>query len=338
METEPTGSKPAQSLAANDEARDIARRVEEASVLLKKAQAEIAKEVFGQDDTIKTALACLVAGGHMLAEGVPGVGKTLLVSAMSKVIGIQFGRIQFTSDLMPGDIIGTELGRKDSAGNSYLEFVKGPLFCSFLLGDEINRASPKTQSALLEAMQEKQVTTAGVTHRLPKPFHVMATQNPEDQEGTNPLPEAQIDRFMVCMDVDYPDEAASRRIIQDNSTDEEKLNRLKEIFNSARLIEMQNLARKLPISKKVEDTIIKIVFNARPGNNDAIRDLVSQGPGPRALKVFARMAQASALMDGRIAPSVDDVLKFVKPVLQHRVEMKYGKSFDEVKKIITLGL
>jgi len=351
-----------------EETSFLKEKVAEASEKLRAAQSEIATEVWGQDKIIELTIACMVAGGHLLSVGVPGLAKTRLVSRMSTVMGLDSKRVQFTPDLMPSDILGSEILHEDDDGKKIFEFKKGPVFTQFLMADEINRAGPRTQSALLEAMQEKKVTVAGQTYNLKSPFHVMATQNPLEQEGTYPLPEAQMDRFLMRLDIDYPNEAAERRVMIETTghkgslqelynrssqgddltaiPDQHDESKVKQILELNDLILMQHLARSLPLSEKVVDATMKIVRHARPTEKEVsadIKEYVEWGPGPRAVQAFAMVAKAHALMRGDMAPGVEDVLAVVKPVLEHRMALNYraradNVTFDQVVQKLTHGL
>jgi len=284
---------------------------------------EISKVIVGNESVIEQVLITLFAGGHCLLEGVPGLGKTLLVSTLSKALDLAFSRIQFTPDLMPSDILGTEVLEETPAGKRSFRFIAGPVFAQLLMADEINRASPRTQSALLQAMQEQHVTVAGARHDLPKPFHVLATQNPLEQEGTYPLPEAQLDRFLMEVDVDYPDAAAERKILFDTTGAEGT--RAKPAMTSEDLIAAQRLVRRLPVGESVVEAILTLVRSARPGPEaGALGKMISWGPGPRASQALMLAVRARALLDGRFAPSVDDVLELAEPVLKHRMALTFA--------------
>jgi MoxR-like ATPase len=311
---------------------------------LGRAQAEIGKVFLGQEDIVRNTFAGAVAGGNILTVGIPGLAKTLLASNLAEVMALSFSRIQFTPDLMPSDILGIEIKDDDA-----FRFINGPIFAQFILGDEINRAPPKTQSALLEAMQEKQVTVAGKTHILQRPFIVMATQNPIEQEGTYPLPEAQLDRFMIKLDFDYPDEGVERQIALNKAStrsslrdlfeqsaqgrdltrapDENRKSKVSQIFAPHDLILMQTAAKTLPVPNDVVEAAVQIVRRTRPGDStapDFIRKNVDFGAGPRASEAFTQFAQAQALLRGELSPNVGDILAVVQPVLEHRVSFKYG--------------
>ena len=310
---------------------NIEKRLEKAAADLKKARAEVAKVIFGQDRAVDQIFITLMSGGHVLLIGVPGLAKTLMVDTVAKVMGISSSRIQCTPDLMPADILGSEVLEEDaSTGKRAFRFIEGPVFTQFLMADEINRASPRTQSALLQAMQEGSVTVAGKPRRLPKPFHVMATQNPIEQEGTYPLPEAQLDRFLMQVDIDYPDEASERQVILVTTTNREDT--IKAVFGDDELIEIQSLVRDLPVGESVVDAILKIVRRGRPGKEATkmVNDYVTWAPGPRASQALMLACRAKALLDGRPAPSVDDVLELAEPILKHRMALNYQARADGV--------
>ena len=283
-----------------------------------------ATTIFGQERVIDLALITLLSGGHALLIGVPGLAKTSLVETLGAVLGLQNKRIQFTPDLMPSDIVGSEVLEEGTGGRRSFRFVKGPVFTQLLMADEINRASPKTQSALLQAMQEHHVTVAGVRHDVPRPFHVLATQNPLEQEGTYPLPEAQLDRFLLQIDVSYPDEAAERRMLFATTGLEDRS--LKTILSADELMMAQRLVRQLPVGDQVVDAILKLVRSARPGTgiNQEFEDMIAWGPGPRASQALMLAVRAKAMIDGRLAPSIDDVIELAEPVLKHRMALTFA--------------
>jgi MoxR-like ATPase len=286
-------------------------------------RAEVAKVIFGQERVVENTLLAVLSGGHALLVGVPGLAKTKLVATLGTVLGLDSNRIQFTPDLMPSDILGSEVMDTNEAGRRSFRFVKGPVFAQLLMADEINRASPRTQSALLQAMQEYHITVAGQRYDLPAPFHVLATQNPLEQEGTYPLPEAQLDRFLLQVDVLYPDLAAERQILLDTTGMAEA--RSRGVIDSARLQEIQMLIRQMPVSDKVVDAILSLVRSARPGHGNAQTDKhVAWGPGPRAGQSLMLTARARALYEGRLAPSLDDVYSLAEPVLQHRMALNFA--------------
>lgn len=310
---------------------NIEKRLEKASADLKRARAEIAKVIFGQDKAVDQIFITLMSGGHVLLIGVPGLAKTLMVDTVARVMGISSSRIQCTPDLMPADIIGSEVLEEDATtGKRAFRFIQGPVFTQFLMADEINRASPRTQSALLQAMQEGSVTVAGKPHALPKPFHVMATQNPIEQEGTYPLPEAQLDRFLMQVDIDYPDAASERQVILATTGNRES--GIKAVFTNDELIEIQALVRDTPVGESVVDAILKIVRRGRPGIDATkmVNDYVTWAPGPRASQALMLACRAKALLDGRPAPSVDDVIELAEPILKHRMALNYQARADGV--------
>ena len=303
---------------------NIVPRIEAAAERVQRAHKAAASVIFGQDLVIERVLITLLSGEHALLIGVPGLAKTLLVDTLGKVLGLDAKRIQFTPDLMPSDIIGAEVLEDTQSQRRSFRFIKGPIFTQLLMADEINRASPKTQSALLQAMQEHHVTVAGARHDVPAPFHVLATQNPLEQEGTYPLPEAQLDRFLLQVDVTYPDLAAERRMLYSTTGTEER--KLEAVFSGAELQSVQRLVRQIPVPDKVLDAILQLVRSARPGkgaNTEADR-LVAWGPGPRASQALSLAVRAKALIDGRLAPSIDDVVFLAEPVLKHRMALSFA--------------
>ncbi|MGB6231010.1 MAG: MoxR family ATPase [Litorimonas sp.] len=304
------------------------KAAEAAVETLAEARANIGQVVLGQDRVVELALAAILSGGHALLVGVPGLAKTLLVETLGTVMGLSESRIQFTPDLMPADILGSEVLDQDETGKRAFRFIKGPIFTQLLMADEINRASPRTQSALLQAMQEKAVTIAGARHALPKPFHVLATQNPIEQEGTYPLPEAQLDRFLFQIDVGFPELATERDILL--ATTGATLATPRKAMTARKLTEMQALVRKLPVGESVLEAILSLVRNARPdqSEDEAIRKTVAWGPGPRAGQALMLATRAKALIDGRVAPSVDDVLDLAGPVLRHRMALSFAARAD----------
>jgi MoxR-like ATPase len=283
----------------------------------------VGRVIFGQESVIERALVAILAGGHALLVGVPGLAKTKLVETLGIVLGLDARRIQFTPDLMPSDILGSEVMEQDKTGKRSFRFLPGPIFAQLLMADEINRASPRTQSALLQSMQEYHVTVAGERHDLPAPFHVLATQNPLEQEGTYPLPEAQLDRFLMQIDILYPDIEAERRILLETTGVEDAV--AVNVLRATRLQEIQQLIRRMPVPESVVEAILKLVRSARPGQGDAETDKhVAWGPGPRASQALTLCARARALYDGRLAPSVDDVKALAEPVLQHRMALTFA--------------
>ncbi len=286
--------------------------------------------IFGQAEVVEQALITVLAGGHALLVGVPGLAKTRLVETLGTVLGLEEKRIQCTPDLMPADILGSEVLEDAEGGRRHFRFIPGPVFSQLLMADEINRASPRTQSALLQAMQERRVSIAGQYHALPSPFHVLATQNPIEQEGTYPLPEAQLDRFLLQIDVGYPDlEAERRMLIATTGTAETRPERM---LSAAELAEAQALIRRVPVGDSVVGAILDLVRSGRPETSaiDTVKRHVSWGPGPRASQALMLAIRARALLDGRFAPSVDDVLALAGPVLRHRMALNYAARGDGV--------
>jgi MoxR-like ATPase len=310
------------TLTQTDEA--IVGRIEAAGERIKRVHKAASAVIFGQDQVIERTLVTILSGGHALLIGVPGLAKTLLVETLGKILGLDAKRIQFTPDLMPSDIIGAELLEDNAGGRRGFRFVKGPIFAQLLMADEINRASPKTQSALLQAMQEHHVTVAGQRHDVPAPFHVLATQNPLEQEGTYPLPEAQLDRFLLQIDVSYPDQGAERRMLFATTGTDER--RVEQILTGQELMAVQRLVRQLPVSDKVVEAVLKLARSARPGTGAGAETdrLIAWGPGPRASQALMLAVRAKALIDGRLAPSVDDVVALAEPVLKHRMALTFA--------------
>ena len=283
----------------------------------------VGRVIFGQESVVERTLVALLAGGHALLVGVPGLAKTKLVETLGVVLGLDARRIQFTPDLMPSDILGSEVMEQTETGRRSFRFIPGPIFAQLLMADEINRASPRTQSALLQSMQEYHVTVAGARHDLPSPFHVLATQNPLEQEGTYPLPEAQLDRFLMQIDILYPELEAERRILVETTGTSEA--RATNVLTPERLKQIQLLVRRMPVPESVVETILKLVRSARPGQGNAETDKhVAWGPGPRASQALTLCARARALYEGRLAPSVDDVRALAEPVLQHRMALTFA--------------
>jgi len=318
--------------AANAGAVDagtILSDVEALGARIAKVRAAIGRVIFGQDEVVDQTLITLLSGGHALLVGVPGLGKSRLVETLGIVLGLATKRVQFTPDLMPADIIGSEV-LDETDGRRSFRFVPGPVFCQLLMADEINRASPRTQSALLQAMQEQRVAVAGVDHGLPRPFHVLATQNPIEQEGTYPLPEAQLDRFLLEVQVSYPDLSAERAMLlaTTGATDARPV----QALTAAELMAAQVLIRRVPVGEKVVDAILDLVRSGRPESSDVdtIRRHVAWGPGPRAAQALMLASRARALLDGRLAPSVDDVAALAPPVLRHRMALNFSARADGV--------
>ncbi len=320
----------------SDEA-DILSEIDAVGDKLRRARAEIAKRVIGQETVVDLALTAMLSGGHALLVGAPGLAKTRLVETLGVVMGLDAKRIQFTPDLMPADILGAEVLEEGQGGQRSFRFIQGPIFCQLLMADEINRASPRTQSALLQAMQEKFVTVAGQRRDLTPPFHVLATQNPIEQEGTYPLPEAQLDRFLLQIDVAYPTLAAEKEILLATTTVAEA--EAQPVFTGPELIAAQRLVRRMPVGESVVDAILRLVRAARPREEEAY-DFVDRsvvwGPGPRAAQALMLAARARALMAGRLAPDIDDVAALARPALVHRMALTFAARAegDSVERVI----
>jgi MoxR-like ATPase len=304
--------------------------IEALGAKLAKVRDGIGRVIFGQQEVVDETLVTLLAGGHALLIGVPGLAKTRLVKTLGTVLGLDDKRVQFTPDLMPADILGSEVLEESESGRRLFRFIQGPVFCQLLMADEINRASPRTQSALLQAMQEKQVSVAGQNHPLPLPFHVLATQNPLEQEGTYPLPEAQLDRFFMQIDVVYPDIEAERRmmIATTGVTEEAPV----AVMTADDLVAAQRLVRRVPIGESVVEAILGMVRSGRPETSDIaeVRQQVAWAPGPRASQALMLAVRARAIIDGRLSPSVDDVLALAAPVLRHRMALTFAARADGV--------
>jgi MoxR-like ATPase len=300
-----------------------------------RVRSEIGRAIFGQERVVEEALTTLLAGGHVLLVGVPGLAKTRLVETLGVVLGLSQKRVQFTPDLMPADILGSEVLEESEVGRRSFRFIPGPVFCQLLMADEINRASPRTQAALLQAMQERRVTVAGQDHQVPAPFHVLATQNPIEQEGTYPLPEAQLDRFLLQVNVDYPEEVAERRMmIETTGSGTEPV---APVMTAAELMAAQALVRRLPVGDRVVDAILALVRAGRPQSSPIaeLAEQISWGPGPRASQALMLTVRVRALLQGRLAPSVEDVIALAPPVLRHRMALTFtaraeGVGLDQV--------
>ena len=292
---------------------------------LGRARESINRRFIGQERVVELTLSAMLCGGHALLIGLPGLGKTRLVDTLSTVMGLKGARIQFTPDLMPADILGSEVLDTLPDGSRAFRFIEGPIFCQLLMADEINRASPRTQSALLQAMQEREVTIAGRHLPLGRPFHVLATQNPIEQEGTYPLPEAQLDRFLVQVDVEYPDRDTERDILIATTGVEEAAS--EQVFDAEGLIAAQRVLRQMPVGESVVEAILDLVRACRPGTAEAlgvVNETVSWGPGPRAAQALMLTVRARALLDGRLAPSTEDVVAMARPVLSHRMALSFA--------------
>ena len=314
---------------------DLLTQFDEMAGKLARAKESLNSIIFGQEDVIDLVLTTLCASGHGLLVGAPGVAKTLLVTSVADTMALSAKRVQFTPDLMPGDVLGSEVLEESSDGKRAFRFIPGPIFCQLLMADEINRASPRTQSALLQAMQEHHVTVAGDRHNLPAPFHVLATQNPIEQEGTYPLPEAQLDRFLMQIDISYPDLDAEREMLVQTTGVE--TNTAQPAMSQPDLQSAQALVRQMPIGEQVVEAILQLVRAARPEPSapEITNEFVAWGPGPRASQAFSLCTRAYAMIDGRHAPSLDDVKRLAKPILRHRMALKFsarskGMSVDDV--------
>jgi MoxR-like ATPase len=316
----------AQAPTALDDA--IIRNAEATLETVGRAREAIHTVIFGQEDVVDLTLITLLAGGHGLLVGVPGLAKTKLVDTLGTVLGLDARRIQFTPDLMPSDILGSEILDEGADRRRSFRFVKGPVFAQLLMADEINRASPRTQSALLQAMQEHHVSVGGERHDLPQPFHVLATQNPIEQEGTYPLPEAQLDRFLLEIDVGYPTRDAERRILIETTGAEDR--KPTTVMNSEALMNAQRLVRRLPVGESVVEAILDLVRSARPEADriEGVSDKIMWGPGPRASQALMLAVRARALIEGRVAPSLADVVALAEPVLKHRMALTFSARAD----------
>ena len=306
------------------EPQDLVAEIEALGQRLAQAKVSINRRFIGQEKVVDLVLAAMLCGGHALLVGLPGLGKTRLVDTLSTVMGLKGNRIQFTPDLMPADILGSEVLDTTADGGRNFRFIEGPIFCQLLMADEINRASPRTQSALLQAMQEREVTIAGQHRPLGRPFHVLATQNPIEQEGTYPLPEAQLDRFLVQVDVDYPDRATERDILIATTGAEEA--QVHQVFTAGELLAAQAVLRRMPVGDQVVEMILDLVRACRPQETEgaALTDVLSWGPGPRAAQALMLTARARALLDGRLVPNADDVRALARPVMIHRMSLSFA--------------
>ncbi|MEO9827423.1 MAG: MoxR family ATPase [Paracoccaceae bacterium] len=307
------------------DAPELVAEIETLGGRLAEAKASITKRFIGQERVVDLVLSSILCGGHGLLVGLPGLGKTRLVDTLSTVLGLDGKRVQFTPDLMPADILGSEVLETGADGSRAFKFIEGPIFCQLMMADEINRASPRTQSALLQAMQEKSVTIAGAAHALPAPFHVLATQNPIEQEGTYPLPEAQLDRFLVQIDVPYPDRDTERDILMATTGVEEDVST--QVFTPEELMKAQTLVRQMPVGEGVVELILDLVRACRPeeeGASDLVRENVGWGPGPRAAQALMLTVRAQALLEGRLVPSAEDVTAMATPVLTHRMALTFA--------------
>ena len=309
---------------------DILAEVEALGARIGAVRAQIGRAIYGQQEVVDETLISLLSGGHVLLVGVPGLGKSRLVETLATVLGLASKRVQFTPDLMPADILGSEVLDESVDGRRSYRFVPGPVFCQLLIDDEINRASPRTQSALLQAMQEQRVAVGGVEHPLPRPFHVLATQNPIEQEGTYPLPEAQLDRFLLEVRVSYPDLGSERAMLV--ATSGRAVAKPLQALSSVARMAAQALIRRVPVGESVVEAILKLVRGGRPetADDETIRKHVAWGPGPRAAQALMLTSRARALLDGRLAPSIDDVVALAPPVLRHRMALNFSARADGV--------
>jgi len=310
------------------DATHLIHEIEALGQRLGSVRERIGRVIFGQRDVVDQALITLLAGGHTLLVGVPGLAKTRLVETLGTVLGLDDKRVQCTPDLMPADILGSEVLEEGVDGRRSFRFLPGPVFAQLLMADEINRASPRTQSALLQAMQEQRVSVGGQYHPLPRPFHVLATQNPIEQEGTYPLPEAQLDRFLIQINVGYPDlEAERHMLLATTGATEAKAER---VMSADELMVAQRLIRRVPVGESVVEAILDLVRAGRPETSDVaeVRRAVAWGPGPRASQALMLAARARAVLDGRLSPSIDDVAALAGPVLRHRMALSFAARAD----------
>lgn len=309
--------------------------VENLSSKIKSVKSEISKRIVGQQEIIDQLLISLFARGHCLLVGVPGLAKTLLIKTVSEVMDLKFSRIQFTPDLMPSDITGTEIIEEDSVSKKRdFKFISGPIFANIILADEINRTPPKTQAALLEAMQEHKVTAAGVTYQLPEPFFVLATQNPIEQEGTYPLPEAQLDRFMFNLWLDYPSFDDEMKIVTTTTSLYDA--KIEKVLNAGEIIEFQQLVRKVPVADNVINFAVEVVNKTRPTNGNSpqfVKDWITWGAGPRASQYLILAAKTRAIIDGRFTPNIDDVKVALLPVLRHRIITNFSAEAEGITSV-----
>jgi len=325
----PSGMATTQQAGGSADTARLVERFDDLAAVMGRVRAAIGQVIFGQQNVVEQTLITILAGGHGLLVGVPGLGKSRLVETIGIVLGLETKRVQFTPDLMPADITGAEV-LDEIDGRRSFRFIPGPVFCQLMMADEINRASPRTQSALLQSMQEQRVTVAGVEHALPRPFHVLATQNPIEQEGTYPLPEAQLDRFLLAIDVPYPDRDAERTMLL--ATTGAATTTTAAIMNAEDLMRAQTLLRQMPIGESVLEAILTMVRDGRPETSglDPVRQHVAWGPGPRAAQALMLACRAKAILEGRLSPSLDDVAALAIPVLRHRMAMSFSARADGI--------
>jgi MoxR-like ATPase len=307
----------------------LAAEIETLGQRLQNVRDSIGRVIFGQQRVIDQTIITLMAGGHALLIGVPGLAKTRLVETLGTVFGLEDKRVQCTPDLMPSDILGSEVLEEHEDGRRSFRFIPGPVFCQVLMADEVNRASPRTQSALLQAMQERRVTVAGQYHELPRPFHVLATQNPLEQEGIYPLPEAQLDRFLMEIDVGYPDLDAERQMLI-ATTGADQMEAV-PVMTAEELMQAQRLVRRVPVGESVVKAILDLVRSGRPDDGLAeVQNQIAWGPGPRASQALMLAVRARAMLDGRFSPSVDDVVDLASPILRHRMALNFTARADGI--------